>query len=62
MESNKKQQDKNQIEQNVKNKKNERTYNQTDGFRCDYDDSSDSKWKKEENNLQTGVFPLFFIQ
>ncbi|GAM15925.1 hypothetical protein SAMD00020551_4096 [Mesobacillus selenatarsenatis SF-1] len=43
LKSNKKQQDKNQSEQNVKNKKNERTSNQTDGFRYDYDDSSDLK-------------------
>jgi len=41
--SDKKQQDKNQKEQGMKNKKNEQSPNQTDGFRYDYDDSSDLK-------------------
>ncbi|WP_264190991.1 hypothetical protein [Mesobacillus jeotgali] len=43
MNSHKKQQDKNQIAQDLKNKKNGRSPNQTDGFRYDYDDSSDLK-------------------
>ena len=41
--SDKKQQDKNQIEQDSKNKRNDQSPNQTDGFRYDYDDSSDLK-------------------
>jgi hypothetical protein len=41
--SDKKRQDKNPIEQDSKNTKNEQSPNQTDGFRYDYDDSSDLK-------------------
>ena len=43
MKSDKKQRDKDQMQQNPKNKKNEQSPNQTDGFRYDYDDSSDVK-------------------
>ena len=43
MNSDKKRQDKNQVEQDLKNTKNEQSANQTDGFRYDYDDSSDLK-------------------
>ncbi|MEW8969996.1 MAG: hypothetical protein AB2411_05180 [Mesobacillus sp.] len=39
----KKQQDKNQTEQELKNKKSGKSPNQTDGFRYDYDDTSDLK-------------------
>ncbi|WP_285290364.1 hypothetical protein [Bacillus sp. ISL-39] len=43
MNSDKKRQEKNQIEQDMKNNKNEQSPNQTDGFRYDYDDSSELK-------------------
>jgi hypothetical protein len=39
----KKQQDENALEQQKKDQKNEHSANQTDGFRYDYDDSSDVK-------------------
>ncbi|WP_260983529.1 hypothetical protein [Cytobacillus oceanisediminis] len=43
MNPDKKQQDENAIEQQQKDQKNENSANQTDGFRYDYDDSSDVK-------------------
>ncbi|WP_280847688.1 hypothetical protein [Mesobacillus selenatarsenatis] len=43
MDSEKKRQDKKQMEQDLKNTKNEQSPNQTDGYRYDYDDSSDLK-------------------
>ncbi|UYZ22657.1 MULTISPECIES: hypothetical protein [Mesobacillus] len=43
MNSDKKQQGKKQMEQDLKNKENKQSPNQTDGFRYDYDDSSDLK-------------------
>ncbi|CAM3899202.1 hypothetical protein [Mesobacillus thioparans] len=43
MNPDKRQPDKNPVEQQQKNEKNEPSANQTDGFRYDYDDSSDVK-------------------
>jgi len=43
LKSDKRQQDKNAIEQQQKDQKHEQSANQTDGFRYDYDDSSDVK-------------------
>ncbi|WP_285291754.1 hypothetical protein [Bacillus sp. ISL-35] len=43
MNPDKRQQDKNVVEQQQENEKNEHSANQTDGFRYDYDDSSDVK-------------------